>query len=178
MRRLLHPDPAALHVELRSVPARTVVAVSDHVALDEAVDWYDTAMAELNAAFPPAERTGPPAGRYANELFIEDAGTMTVFRAAREPRWSARIDVVELSAVDLAVAVHPGPHDDIDVTYGRLGGWSRMPRASTGRSTRPTASAPATPGTPIGGVRDRLAGPPARSRLTSAPVTERAWQRT
>jgi effector-binding domain-containing protein len=25
--------------------------------------------------------------------------------------------------VELAVAVHPGSHDDIGVTYGRLGAW-------------------------------------------------------
>ena len=33
------------------------------------------------------------------------------------------IEVIELPAVELAVTVHPGPHDDIDVTYGRLGAW-------------------------------------------------------
>ncbi|MEU5910516.1 GyrI-like domain-containing protein [Micromonospora sp. NPDC047527] len=34
-----------------------------------------------------------------------------------------RIEVVDLPPVDLAVVVHVGPHDDIDVTYGRLGAW-------------------------------------------------------
>ena len=34
-----------------------------------------------------------------------------------------RIIVSELPAAELAVTVHPGPHDDIDVTYGRLGAW-------------------------------------------------------
>jgi effector-binding domain-containing protein len=85
--------------------------------------WYDTAMAELDAAFGPAERTGAPGGHYANELFTEGAGAMTVFRPVREPRPTGRIEVVEFPPADVAVAVHPGPHDDIDVTYGRLGGW-------------------------------------------------------
>jgi effector-binding domain-containing protein len=48
---------------------------------------------------------------------------MTVFRPVREPRESGRITVTELPAAELAVTVHPGPHDDIDVTYGRLGAW-------------------------------------------------------
>jgi effector-binding domain-containing protein len=48
---------------------------------------------------------------------------MTVFRPVREPRESGRITVTELPAAELAVTVHPGPHDDIDVTYGRLGTW-------------------------------------------------------
>jgi DNA-binding transcriptional MerR regulator len=123
LRRLLRPDPADIHVELRSVSARSVVAISGHVELDDSLAWYDSAMAELDAAFPPVERTGPPGGRYANELFSHGAGEMTVFRPVRAPRRSGRIEVVELPSADLAVAVHAGTHDDIDVTYGRLGAW-------------------------------------------------------
>ncbi|TWF75266.1 DNA-binding transcriptional MerR regulator [Pseudonocardia hierapolitana] len=123
LRRLLRPDPADVHVELRSVPARTVAAISGDVDLDGSLAWYDSAMAELDAAFPPAERTGPPGGRYANELFAHGAGAMLVFRPVRTPRRSGRIEVVELPPADLAIAVHAGPHDDIDVTYGRLGAW-------------------------------------------------------
>jgi DNA-binding transcriptional MerR regulator/effector-binding domain-containing protein len=123
LRQLLRPDPADLQVELRSVAAHTVAAISGQVALDCAVAWYDAAMAELDAAFPPAERTGPPGGHYANELFTEGAGAVSVFRPVHAPRTSGRIEVVDLAAADLAVAVHAGPHDDIDVTYGRLGAW-------------------------------------------------------
>jgi DNA-binding transcriptional MerR regulator len=123
LRRLVRPGPAGLDVELRSVPARTVAAISGRVTLGDSAGWYDAAMAELDAAYPPAERTGPPGGHYANALFTRGAGTMTVFRPVRTPRRSGRIAVVELPAADLAVAVHAGPHDDIDVTYGRLGAW-------------------------------------------------------
>ncbi|WP_327002149.1 MerR family transcriptional regulator [Dactylosporangium sp. NBC_01737] len=123
LRRLLHPDREDLQVELRSVPARTVVAVRGHVTLEDSTTWYDGAMGELDAAFGPAERTGPPGGRYANELFTAGEGTMTVYRPVREPHARGRIEVVELPPVDVAVAVHSGRHDDIDVTYGRLGAW-------------------------------------------------------
>ncbi|MEV4535678.1 MerR family transcriptional regulator [Asanoa sp. NPDC049518] len=123
LRQLLRPDPAELDVELRSVPARTVAAVTGQVAQAVVLPWYAAAMAELDAVFPPPERTGPPGGRYANELFTDGAGTMTVFRPVREPHAVGRVEPVELPAVDLAVAVHRGPHDDIDVTYGRLGAW-------------------------------------------------------
>ena len=123
LRRLLHPEPAEIDVELRSVPARTVAAVSDHVGLDKMLAWYDAAMADLDSAFPPEDRTGPPGGRYANELFTHGSGAVTVFRPVRVPRRSGRIDVVELPAADLAVTVHRGRHDDIGVTYGRLGAW-------------------------------------------------------
>jgi DNA-binding transcriptional MerR regulator len=123
LRRLMRPDPEDLEVELCARPARTVAAITGHVALDESLAWYDAAMDELDTAFPPAERTGPPGGRYANELFTEGAGAFTVYRPVRVPRAYRRIQVIELPSADLAVTVHPGPHDDIDVTYGRLGAW-------------------------------------------------------
>ncbi|MUL78479.1 MerR family transcriptional regulator [Mycolicibacterium sp. CBMA 226] len=123
LRRLLNPDAADIDVELQSVPGRTVVGVCDHVRLEDSLAWYDSAMAELDAAFPPVERTGPPGGHYGNELFADGAGRMTVFRPVRSPRASGRIEVIELPSAEFAVAVHAGPHDDLDVTYGRLGSW-------------------------------------------------------
>jgi DNA-binding transcriptional MerR regulator len=123
LRRLLRPDPAGIDVELRSVPVRTVAAIKGRVRLEKSLEWYDSAMAELDAVFPPAERTGSPGGHYSNELFTHGAGPLAVFRPVRAPRPSGRIEVVELPAAELAVTVHPGPHDDIDVTYGRLGAW-------------------------------------------------------
>lgn len=123
LRRLLRPDPDGMDVDLRSVPARTVAAIKGHVRLDKSLDWYDSAMAELDAAFPPAERTGPPGGHYSNELFTHGTGELAVYRPVRAPRPSGRIEVIELPPAELAVTVHPGPHDDINVTYGRLGAW-------------------------------------------------------
>ncbi|BAL88249.1 putative MerR-family transcriptional regulator [Actinoplanes missouriensis 431] len=124
LRRLLRPDPADLAVEIRSVPVRPVVAVrASGVRLEDSLGWFGAAMDELDAAFPPGERIGAAGGIYANELFTEGAGDMTVFRPVREPRAAGRIAVAELPAVDLAVTVHAGAHDDIGVTYGRLGEW-------------------------------------------------------
>lgn len=123
LRQLLRPDVRDLRVTLRSVPARTVAAISGTVKRADILPWYSAAMAELDAAFPAAERTGPPGGRYANELFTRDAGAVTVFRPVRAPRPLGRVDVLDLPAVELAVTVHAGSHDDIGVTYGRLGAW-------------------------------------------------------
>jgi DNA-binding transcriptional MerR regulator len=123
LRQLLRPDDHELRVELRSVPARTVAAISGDVQLALILGWYDAAMAELDAAYPVSERTGPPGGRYANELFTGGAGAVTVYRLVRDPHPSGRIEVVNLPATELAIAVHCGPHDEIDVTYGRLGAW-------------------------------------------------------
>ena len=123
LRHLLRPSGGPLVVELRSVPARTVAAISDTVSRRAVQDWYSSAMSELGAAFPASERIGPPGGRYANELFGNGLGAVTVFYPVREPVSSGRIEVTALPAVELAVAVHPGPHDDISETYGNLGRW-------------------------------------------------------
>ena len=123
LRQLLRPDDHELRVELRSVPVRTVAAISGDVQLAQVLGWYDAAMAELDAAYPVSQRTGPPGGQYANELFTEGAGAVTVYRPVRDPHQCGRIEVVSLAATELAIAVHSGPHDDIDVTYGRLGAW-------------------------------------------------------
>ena len=48
---------------------------------------------------------------------------MSTLSAFMDAVSSGRIEVIDLPAVELAVTVHPGPHDDIDVTYGRLGAW-------------------------------------------------------
>jgi DNA-binding transcriptional MerR regulator len=123
LHQLLRPDLGQFQVELRSVPARIVAAVHGVVERDRVLDWYDSAMAALDAAFAASQRTGPAGGRYDNEIFTEGVGAMTVFRPVRDPQPSGRIEATQLPAAELAVTVHHGSHDDIDVTYGRLGAW-------------------------------------------------------
>ncbi|MFE2583828.1 MerR family transcriptional regulator [Streptomyces sp. NPDC059378] len=123
LRNLLRPDDSGLQVELRLVAARTVAGVEDVVGHEEVFSWYDEAMAELDAAVTCLPALGPPGGCYANELFTRGRGTAMVYRPVADPPSRGRVRPVELPAAELAVVVHPGPHDDIDVTYGRLGAW-------------------------------------------------------
>ncbi|GAA4753837.1 MerR family transcriptional regulator [Modestobacter marinus] len=121
LRRLLHPEPARLDVELRAVAATTVAAVESEVGHDDVLTWYAGAMAELDAVVE--ERTGAPGGLYDNALFEDGRGHVLVYRPATDPPRSGRVHPVTLPAVELAVTVHAGEHDDIDVTYGELGRW-------------------------------------------------------
>jgi DNA-binding transcriptional MerR regulator len=123
LRRLLRPDDGGLDVELRSAPARTVAAVEGVVDHGDVLSWYDEAMAELDAAVAGLPALGPPGGRYANELFTGGRGAVLVHRPVTNPPARGRVRAVDLPAAELAVVVHSGPHDDIDVTYGRLGAW-------------------------------------------------------
>ncbi|CAJ1587421.1 MerR family transcriptional regulator [[Mycobacterium] wendilense] len=123
LRRLLRPEPADIRVELRSIPSRKVAQISARVRLEDSLRWFSSALDELDAEFPTSERLGPPGGLYDNELFSHGAGRMTVFRPVRDPRRVGRIGIADLPPAELAVVVHPGPHDGLDVTYGRLGAW-------------------------------------------------------
>ncbi|WP_236794707.1 MerR family transcriptional regulator [Amycolatopsis sp. GM8] len=123
LRRLLRPDEGGLPVELRSVAARTVAAVDGVVAQGDVLVWYEEAMAELDAAIAGVPSLGPAGGQYANELFTGGRGAVLVYRPVADPPRRGRVRPVVLAPVELAVIVHFGPHDDIDVTYGRLGAW-------------------------------------------------------
>lgn len=121
LRRLLRPEPAPVHVELRAVPTTTVAAVEGDVEHDDVLSWYSGAMAELDAAV--TDPTGAPGGLYDNSLFEVCQGHVLVYRPTSRPPRRGRVHPVTLPAVELAVATHVGEHDDIDVTYGEVGAW-------------------------------------------------------
>jgi DNA-binding transcriptional MerR regulator len=123
LRRLLRPEAAELAVRLVTVPERTVAAVAGVADLDGVLAWYDEAMDELDAALAGRGAAGPAGGRYDNALFTDGRGGVLVYRPVTDPPRSGRVAPVTLPAVELATTVHPGPHDDLDVTYGRLGAW-------------------------------------------------------
>ena len=138
LRRLLQPEPEQFDVELRSVPPMTVAAIGEAVYQARVLGWYHAAMAELDTALAGRRVTGPPGGRYANELFTDGCGDVLVYRPVAEPPAAGRVRPVFLLAVELAVTVHSGPHDDIDVTYGSVPTSPATPSPSTAPCTRPT----------------------------------------
>jgi DNA-binding transcriptional MerR regulator len=122
LRRLLAPEPSPLQVEVRTEPETVVAAVEDDVAANDVPAWYAGAMAELDAVLGPAA-DGPPGGLYENELFESGRGRLLLYRPASEPPTRGRVRPARLPAVELAVTVHHGEHDGVDVTYGELGAW-------------------------------------------------------
>ena len=123
LQRLLAPDQPRLQVVHRRDPARRVTAVSGEVDSAEILDWYAAAMAEIDAAAAAAgaRPVGPPGGRYDNALFTHGSGRATVFLPTDADVRVGRAHPLELPSRELALTVHHGPHDDIDVTYGALG---------------------------------------------------------
>lgn len=121
LRRLLDPAPPAIEVHRRITETLSVAAISGIVDADAILGWYSGAMAELDAATASGIPVGPRGGLYDNELFTEGRGKMTVFIPIPDAVASGRVRPLVLEPTELAVTVHYGPHDDIDVTYGALG---------------------------------------------------------
>lgn len=122
LQRLLRPEPAGVAVELRQVPEQLVAAVEATVAHADVLAWYAGAMAELDAVV--REPVGPAGGLYDNALFTHGRGHVLVHVPIAAPVPAVgRVRSIELPEAELAVTVHGGAHDTIDVTYGELGRW-------------------------------------------------------
>lgn len=119
LRRLLDPTPPTIEVRRILTERCSLAAVSEVVDASEALVWYSEAMAEIDATV--SDVTGPPGGLYDNELFTEGRGVMTVYVPTSDAPSLNRIRPMTLHPKELAVTIHHGPHDDIDVTYGALG---------------------------------------------------------
>jgi DNA-binding transcriptional MerR regulator len=156
LQRLLQPT-SGLSPEIRSDAATTVAAIAGTVVQTEVLAWYSGAMAELDAAVPAAP--GAPGGVYDNELFTHGRGHALVYRPASGPIPTlGRVHPATLPAAELAVVVHSGDHDTIDVTYAELGQWVATHALSV-----------------AGPVRERYLSGPRDTSDPSAWRTEIAW---
>ena len=125
LRRLLEPATASLVVEHRTVSPTPVAAIRATVDYGAVLQWYSDAMLELNAALREYALTpnGPTGGLYDNELFTAERGSALVYIPVEHAPKIGRVEPYLLPAGELAITVHLGSHDDIDVTYGLLGSY-------------------------------------------------------
>ena len=123
LRRLLSPNQPPLDVQFRSEPPTLVAAIQADVDRRDVAAWWLGALAELRAALAEdcLVPKGPAGGLYDPGLFADDRGHAIVYFATDPPPTTGRVTPMVLPAVELAIAVHEGPHHDVDVTYGALG---------------------------------------------------------
>ena len=128
LRTLLDPPEATATVEHRSVPPAEAIAISATVDHDEVAEWWSAGFVELRATAASLGMvpSGPAGGLYANELFEEERGHATLFlpvegAAGADVPVAGRVRVVEVPGAELAVLVHRGTEDGIDLAYGALG---------------------------------------------------------
>jgi effector-binding domain-containing protein len=122
LRRLLRPAAAPIEVEHRAMPATTTAAIRATVDHSEVLDWYDGAMAELDRTLQSLQSDANRAQRRAVRQRTVHRRTRRRrgVRAGRRPPSNGRVQPFVVPAAKLAITVHRGPHDDIDVSYGAL----------------------------------------------------------
>jgi len=124
LRRMLEGGPADTAIEERVLDGGPAISAAAHLARPDVASWFMDALAGLRAIATAAglERTGPAGGLFDDELFTQDAGHARVYLPVGDcaaldgtgARW-------ELPAGRFAVALHAGPHRDVDRTYAALG---------------------------------------------------------
>lgn len=104
------PEPAIEHRTVATTPVATEQAI---VAWDDAEEWLASAFAGLHER---VEVTGPDGAVYGPAFFEDHVGEVTAFVPVTSSSET-------LGAASFAVAVHHGPFDRLDETYGVLGSY-------------------------------------------------------
>jgi len=123
LRDLLDHRQASPAIDHRHLPATPAAVITDIVDRAEALTWYQGAMGELTATLRAQDinPTGPAGGVFDTELFTDERGRATIFLPCHpSPRPVGRVSITVIPPAELATIVHPGPHTDIDRTYGAL----------------------------------------------------------
>ena len=124
LRILLEQTPVPIKVEFRSIPSVRALGLRDRVGMDGAGQWWSEAFAELQAALDESgvERAGPDGALYSADFFQADSGEATAFiPVAGDAGPFDRVQMIEVPAAEVAVALHHGTFGDLDTTYGALG---------------------------------------------------------
>ncbi|WP_054816858.1 MerR family transcriptional regulator [Nocardia arizonensis] len=125
LRALLTPA-APLEVQYRTVASFPALGTRAVINRDDAGPWCEFAFARLYEAMAAAgvAPAGPGGATYSTDFFEHDAGEVVTFVPL--PPDTAPVVHDGLERLDLphrrfAIAVHRGPFEDIDRTYGALG---------------------------------------------------------
>jgi effector-binding domain-containing protein len=124
LRRLLREPEGEIAVEFRAVPPTPALSISAVVGLDTVVSWWMAAFDELDGTLAAigVRPAGNGGALFAREWFEQADGEVVVFVPVAEPVGAAgRARPLTVPAVELAVTIHHGAHDDLDRSYGALG---------------------------------------------------------
>jgi len=131
LRALLAGPAVRPAVEYRKIPAVTALAVAQVVSAADLTTWGSDALGALADALTAtgAVAAGPVGALFPGDFFELERSEITAFVPVEAPgpevglRLPAGgpVRLLEIPAVEAAVAVHEGPLDDVDRTYGALG---------------------------------------------------------
>jgi hypothetical protein len=118
LRAFLEPPHVASGITHRSEPATPAAAITATVERDELLSWWSDAVEELRTAVP----VGAPGALFGFDVFAADRGEVTVFIPTDSAvLQTGRVRPTIIPAAELAVIVHRGSHDDVDLEYSALG---------------------------------------------------------
>jgi DNA-binding transcriptional MerR regulator/effector-binding domain-containing protein len=135
LRALLAGPAVRPAIEYRKIPAVTALAVAQVVSAADLATWGSDAFGALSDALAkpgvaPAGASGPFGALFPGDFFELERSEITAFVPVGSPPGGfgpqegpldGQVRLVEIPAVEAAIAVHEGPLDDIDRTYGALG---------------------------------------------------------
>ena len=143
LRALLSGPAPRPRIEFRIIPAVTALAITEVVTVAEVMAWGDDAMGELAAVLGASglAQAGSFGALFPGEFFELERSEVTPFVPVEQPSPGigpaargladsalaglgsacGRVRLTEIAGIEAAVAVHDGPAEDIDRTYGALG---------------------------------------------------------
>jgi effector-binding domain-containing protein len=119
----LDQPSSAPSFEHRSIKAASVAAITEVLDVKDALSWLQGALGELQAtlAVQRLPVTGAAGGIFSNALFSEAHGEATIFLPCDGiVRQMGRVKPLIVPETEVAVAVHAGSHNNIDLAYGAL----------------------------------------------------------
>ncbi|MEM9563649.1 MAG: MerR family transcriptional regulator [Actinomycetota bacterium] len=134
------PSPdAPIHV--RTVEHADAIAIVDEVAPDDYAAFFADAYARLWALIAGGTfaLAGPSGALFRAEVRHDDPDRVVAYLPVTAPAPidpSTGVELVELPATTVAVAVHEGSYDDIDDAYASLGAWVAYHGEPTGEDVR------------------------------------------
>jgi DNA-binding transcriptional MerR regulator/effector-binding domain-containing protein len=123
LRNLLEQPASPVNIGRRKADQTDAAAISEVVAVKDAVSWYLGALGELHAVLGAQRKTvtGTAGGIFSNAIFSHARGEATVFIPCKGAvRAIGRVASRVIPAVELATIVHEGSHANIDLAYGSL----------------------------------------------------------
>jgi DNA-binding transcriptional MerR regulator len=137
LRALLGGPAPQPRIDFRTIPAVPALAVAQLVSAADLMSWGSDAFGELIEALDAAglAPAGPFGALFPGEFFELEQSEVTVFAPLAAPAADAgadrrqlaglapasRVRLTEIAGIESAVAVHDGPAEDVDRTYGALG---------------------------------------------------------
>jgi len=144
LRDILTPTKAPVEIVYRSIPETRAVAISEVVELPDLAGWFRQSTSKLQRIASQIERasTSGYGGVWPNELISGGRGLATVFLTVEDAFVERAIGdgaaLVDLPAVELAVAVHDGPEETVPAVYAALGEHVARHELGTGGPVRET----------------------------------------